>query len=141
MQLRIYVSFGTSLVAQWLRIRLPLQGTQVRSLVQEDLTCRRATRPTCHNYWTCTLKIAVDLRASSRACKPQLLNPACHNYWAHVSQLLKPVSSRAHVPQLLSPHAATTEARMPKACALQQEKPLWWESCTPQWRVAPAHRN
>ena len=29
---------GTSLVVQWLRILLPTQGTQVRSLVQEDPT-------------------------------------------------------------------------------------------------------
>ena len=39
-----------SLVAQWLRIRLPMQGTQVRALVWEDPTCRRATKPVCHNY-------------------------------------------------------------------------------------------
>ena len=41
---------GTSLVAQWLRIRLPMQGTWVQSLVQEDPTCRVATKPMCHNY-------------------------------------------------------------------------------------------
>ena len=41
---------GTSLVAQWLRIHLPRQGTQVRSLVWEDPTCRGATKPVCHNY-------------------------------------------------------------------------------------------
>ena len=41
---------GTSLVVQWLRIRLPMQGTQVRSLVQEDPTCRGATKPMRHNY-------------------------------------------------------------------------------------------
>ena len=29
---------GTSLVAQWLRTCLPMQGTQVRALVQEDPT-------------------------------------------------------------------------------------------------------
>ena len=40
----------TSLVVQWLRIRLPMQGTQVGSLVQEDSTCRRATKPVRHNY-------------------------------------------------------------------------------------------
>ena len=40
----------TSLVAQWLRIRLPMQGTRVRALVQEDPTCHRATKPVCHNY-------------------------------------------------------------------------------------------
>ena len=50
------------LVAQWLRIRLPMQGTRVRALVWEDPTCHRATKPTCHNYW---------------AWAPQLLKPAC----------------------------------------------------------------
>ncbi|KAJ8776418.1 hypothetical protein J1605_015533 [Eschrichtius robustus] len=39
----------TSLVVQWLRIRLPMQGTRVRSLVREDPTCRGATKPVCHN--------------------------------------------------------------------------------------------
>ena len=39
-----------SLVAQWLRICLPMQGTRVRALVWEDPTCRRATRPLSHNY-------------------------------------------------------------------------------------------
>ena len=39
-----------SLVAQWSRIRLPMQGTRVRSLVWEDPTCRGATRPVSHNY-------------------------------------------------------------------------------------------
>ena len=36
---------GASLVAQWLRIRLPMQGTRVRALVREDPTCRGATKP------------------------------------------------------------------------------------------------
>ena len=41
---------GASLVAQWLRICLPMQGTWVRALVWEDLTCHGATRPVSHNY-------------------------------------------------------------------------------------------
>ena len=41
---------GTSLVARWLRIRLPVQGARVRALVREDPTCREATKPVCHNY-------------------------------------------------------------------------------------------
>ena len=41
---------GTSLVAQWLRIRLPMQGTWVRALVWEDPTCRGATKPVRLNY-------------------------------------------------------------------------------------------
>ena len=51
-----------SLVAQWLRIRLPMQGTRVRALVQEYPTCRGAAKPMCHNYWVCV---------------PQLLKPTC----------------------------------------------------------------
>ena len=39
-----------SLVAQCLRIHLPTQGTCVQVLVQEDPTCRGATKPVCHNY-------------------------------------------------------------------------------------------
>ena len=38
-----------SLVAQWLRICLPMQRTRVRALVWEDPTCRRATGPVSHN--------------------------------------------------------------------------------------------
>ena len=41
---------GASLVAQWLRICLPMQGTRVRVLVWEDPTCHGATRPVSHNY-------------------------------------------------------------------------------------------
>ena len=64
---------GTSLMAQWLRICLPMQGTRVRSLVWEDPTCHGATKPVHHNYWACALE------------------PASHNYWGRVPQLLKPV--------------------------------------------------
>ena len=42
--------YRASLVAQWLRIRLPMQGTWVRALVQEDPTCHGATKPVRHNY-------------------------------------------------------------------------------------------
>ena len=41
---------GTSLVTQWLRIRLPMQGTWVRALGQEDPMCCRASKPVHHNY-------------------------------------------------------------------------------------------
>ena len=67
------ITLRTSLVAQWLRIHLPMQGTWVRALGREDPTCRGATKPVCHNYWACALETTS------------------HNYWAHVPQLLKPV--------------------------------------------------
>ena len=63
---------GTSLVVQWLRTHLPLQGTRVWALIQEDPTCHRATKPMRHNYLAWALE------------------PASHNYWARVPQLLKP---------------------------------------------------
>ena len=65
--------FGTSLVVQWLRIGLPIQGTWVWALVQEDPTCHGATKHMCHNYWACALE------------------PTSHNCGARVPQLLKPV--------------------------------------------------
>ena len=83
-----------SLVAQWLRLHLPMQGTRVRALVQEDPTCRGATKPVRHNYWGYALE-----------------------------------------PQLLSPHAATTESHTPRVHALQQKKPLQWEARALQQRV------
>ena len=39
--------------------------------------------------------------------------------------------------QRLSPHATTTEAHAPRACALQQEKPPQCEACAPQLESSP----
>ena len=80
----IKVNMGASLVAQWLRICLLMQGTRVRALVWEDPTCRGAAGPVSHNYWAC----------ASGACAPQQERPrwwearapwwrvasACHNW-------------------------------------------------------------
>ena len=41
---------GAYLVVQWLRIRLPMQGTRVPALVREDPTCPGVTKPMRHNY-------------------------------------------------------------------------------------------
>ena len=84
---------GTSLVVQWLRIYLPMQGTRVRALVQEDPTCHGASKPVRHNYWACTLE------------------PASHNYWAHVPQLLKPARLE---PVLRNKKPLQWEARTPQ---------------------------
>ena len=42
--------YWASLVAQWLRVCLPMQGTRVQALVWEDPTCRGAAGPLSHNY-------------------------------------------------------------------------------------------
>ena len=41
---------GASLVAQWLRIHLPVQETWVQSLVWENFTCQGATKLMHYNY-------------------------------------------------------------------------------------------
>ena len=60
-------------MAQWLRIRLPMQGTQVHALVQEDPTCRGATKPLRHNYWAHVPQLL----------KPASLEPVFHNKRSH----------------------------------------------------------
>ena len=44
------INFWAFLVAQWLRICLPVQGTRIRALVWEDPKCRGTTRPVSHSY-------------------------------------------------------------------------------------------
>ena len=56
----------TSPVVQWLRIHLPMQGTRVWSLVWEDPTCHRATKPVHHNYWAlCTQSLCSAAREAT----------------------------------------------------------------------------
>ena len=91
-------------MAQWLRILLPMQGTRVWALVQEDPTCRGAAKPMRHNDWACALE------------------PVSHNYWAHVLQLLKPVCSRARALQQEKPLQWEAHAPQSSPHSLQLEK-------------------
>ena len=52
-----------------------------------------------------------------------------------------PWGNQACKPQLLDPSAATTEASSPRACALQQEKPLQWEACALQQGATPTYHS
>ena len=49
-----------------------MQGTQVRSLVQEDPTCHRATKPMHHNCWAQSRSYPAR---TPRACAPQREKP------------------------------------------------------------------
>ena len=55
---------GPSLVVQWQRIHLPMQETRVRSLVHEDPTGCRATKPS-----------TITIKLRSRAQEPQPPSP------------------------------------------------------------------
>ena len=63
------------MVVQWLRIHLPMQGTQVQSLVQKTPHGAEQLSPHNPNYWACALEPAS-------------------NYWVHVPQLRKPKCPR-----------------------------------------------
>ena len=55
----------TSLVVQWLRVCLLMQGTWVQSLVQEDPTCHRQPSPSS------TIKEAAAVRSPHPAAREQ----------------------------------------------------------------------
>ena len=88
-----------SLVAQWLGIRLPMQGTRVRALVGEDPTCCGATKLACHNYWALVPQLL----------RPTRLEPVLHNKRSHCNE--KPTRRNEEWPLLAtakeSPHTAT----------------------------------
>ena len=88
------VFFRTSLVVQWIRIRLLMQGTWVWSLAQEDSTHHRATKPMSHNYGAHTPQLLKPLH-------PELM---LHNKRSYCNE--KPV----HFDEEWAPLAVTRES-------------------------------
>ena len=74
---------GASLVAQWLRICLPMQGTRVRALVWEDPICRGAAGPVSHDYWACASGACASQQERPRQWEARAprwrVAPACRN--------------------------------------------------------------
>ena len=56
---------GIFLLVQALKIRLPMQGTWVPSLVQEDPTCLTATKPMSCKHWACVPQRKQSLCAAT----------------------------------------------------------------------------
>ena len=80
---------GTSLVVQWLRIHLPTQGKWVRSLVWGDPTCRRATKPMCHNHRSLCARTCAPGQGKLlwwEACAPNLKKV---HMWVLVNKIFK----------------------------------------------------
>ena len=89
-------------------LRASLMATRVGSLVQDDPTCLRATKPMLHNYWACALG----------AQEPQLLSTGAATAEAH--------TPRACVPQqekLLWCEACALQLES-SSCSLQLKKSL-----------------
>ena len=72
----------TSLVVRWIRIRLPVQGTCVQSLVQEDFTSLGTTKSIHHDYQACLLQLLKAERlepvlSKKRSYAPKQRVPSC----------------------------------------------------------------
>ena len=96
---------GVSLVVQWLKIRLPMQGTQLWALVREDPTCHGATKPMRHNYWACAL------------------DPVSHNYWSpHATTTEARVARACALQREAITMRSPCTAMKNSPCSLQLEK-------------------
>ena len=106
----------TSLVIQWPRIHLSMQGIWVPSLIWEKSTCSRAAKLVCHSSWG-----------------PCALEPVSHSYWA-MPQLLKPVHLE---PKVLDKDTNTVRSSRTtmksNSCSSQLEK-----ACKQHWRPCTA---
>ena len=73
-----------SLVAQWLRVCLLMQGTRVRALVWEDPTCRGVAGPVGHDCWACASGACALQQERPRWWGTRALRwgvaPACRNW-------------------------------------------------------------
>ena len=107
----------TSLVVEWLGILLPMQVTQVWSLVWEDPMCHGAAKPVHRNCWACALE------------------PRNHNSWAWVPQLLKLVCPRAHAPRQEKP--PQQEAHAPQLESSPRAPKLEKSPCSNQGPAQP----
>ena len=103
--------YRTSLVAQWLRIHLPMQGTRVRALVREDPTGPGATKPMRHNYWS-----------------PRALSPWLHNNRSHHNE--RPEHRNEEKPPLATTRESLAQQRRPdtdqKKKKRKKERKQWY---------------
>ena len=64
-----------------------MQGTRARFLLQEDPTCRGATKPVHYNYWARAPQL-VDPHVATTETRvlygprAATTEPACCNYWS-----------------------------------------------------------
>ena len=113
----------TFLVAQWIRMCLPMQGTRVQSVLWEDSTSWGATKPMHHNHWA------------------HALEHASLNYWACKLQRLKPMhlesafrNKRSHRREARTPQLERSpRSLVSRLVSLQLEK-AWAQ----QWRPSSA---
>ena len=94
----------TSLVVQWIRNHLPMEGTQVQSLVWENSAYHGAFKPVHHNYWA------------------HALEPACRTNWSPCAWSLYSITRE------VTPVRSLSTAKKSSPLSLQLEK-----ACAEQW--------
>ena len=106
----------TPLVAWWLRIHLPRQGTQPWSLAWEGSACLGATEPTCHNHWTHTWQVLKPMHSGAHAPQQEKLpqwaiasahhnqrKPKGSNKDQHRQKYTNNLKEKNHQPKILYP--------------------------------------
>ena len=71
-----------------LREHLPVQGTWLPSLVQEDSACCAVAKPMCHNYWARTQQLQ----------KPTQLEPVLRKRRGHHDEMYTPLARARESP-------------------------------------------
>ena len=105
--------WGTFLVAPWLTIGLPVQGTWVRTGLGGFH--HRTTKPVHHGYWACALE------------------PASCTYWAREPHPLKPKGLEPGLYKRSRPRRSLRSATKSSLCSRQLKK-----VCTKQWGPSAA---
>ena len=118
--------FRTSLVVQWLRICLPIQGTWVQSLVWDDPTCHVTTKPRRHNYWAWAPRVpalqareATTMRSPCTSmkrnpCSPQLEKSPRSNKDPTQPKINNSSGKKKNQNSLYFPHCPLTKSAFPK---------------------------
>ena len=107
----------SSLVTQWIRIHLPRQGTQVRSLGREDSTCYGISKPVCHNCWGPVLQLL----------KPTYLEPVLCNKGSHHKKLTHHNAEQPLLSSTRESRMKATKTERPAQPKIKQVNKQSWE--------------
>ena len=109
----------TFLMEQLIGIHLPMQGTRVRFLVQEDYTCRGATKPPCST--TTEPELSGPKTTATKPNHPRASAPQQEAITARTPCTTRKSSS--HSPQLKKAHA---QQQRPSTAKINKMKRRWW---------------
>ena len=78
-------------------------GTQIRSLLWEDSTCLRATKPVCHNYWSLHTYSLCSTREATKRSPHTIMksNPYLPKLEKALTKQQKPITVKINTLQIL----------------------------------------